>query len=350
MKRKAFWLLSCTSLLVVLVSCTNQSTTPEVTSTQSQPSPSPITNSLSGRVGADNKVLVVKIDDTKFARPQIGLKEADLVYIEQVEGGVTRLAAVYSSTIPPRIGPVRSARISDIELLAQFGKVIFSFSGAQKKLRPVIDSANVFNLGAEHEGPLVYSREKDRNAPWNMILNTDALFERVTKRNLDVAQSKNMGWNFSEKTNLGEPVISAVMKWPGAKYSITWSEEESGWLLEQSGTPKLDASGLQILPSTFVAQVVNITNSEYGDKFGEITPLVTTVGNGPAYIFRDGRVIEGTWLRPAAESGTTFRNKSGEEIAFKAGQIWFALVASAPEITYPQAPSESPSASPSATK
>ena len=146
MKRKALWLLSCTSLLGVLVSCTNQSTTPEVTSTQSQPSPSPITNSLSGRLGADNKVLVVKIDDTKFARPQIGLKEADLVYIEQVEGGVTRLAAVYSSTIPPRIGPVRSARISDIELLAQFGKIIFSFSGAQKKLRPVIDSANIFNL------------------------------------------------------------------------------------------------------------------------------------------------------------------------------------------------------------
>ena len=79
----------------------------------------PTYNSLSGREGSDGEVLVVKIDDTTAARPQIGIDLADIVYIEQVEGGLTRLAAVFSSEIPTLIGPIRRARISAIDILAQ---------------------------------------------------------------------------------------------------------------------------------------------------------------------------------------------------------------------------------------
>ena len=97
-----------------------------------------VTNALSGREGINGPVLVVKIDDTTQAHPQVGLEDADVVYIEQVEGGLTRLAAIFSSIIPQRIGPVRSARISDIDILSQFGRVAFAYSGAQRKLLPVI--------------------------------------------------------------------------------------------------------------------------------------------------------------------------------------------------------------------
>ena len=95
-------------------------------------------NSLSGRIGSDGPILAVKIDDTAPAHPQAGLEDADIVYIEQVEGGLTRLAAIFSSKIPPVIGPVRSARISDLDILQQFGRVAFAYSGAQSKLLPVI--------------------------------------------------------------------------------------------------------------------------------------------------------------------------------------------------------------------
>ena len=96
------------------------------------------TSVLSGREGVDGRVLAVKIDDTNAAHPQIGLEDADIVYIEQVEGGLTRLAAIFSTVIPQRVGPVRSARISDIDILSQFGRVAFAYSGAQRKLLPVI--------------------------------------------------------------------------------------------------------------------------------------------------------------------------------------------------------------------
>ena len=314
------------------------------------PTPTFTFNSLSGRVGNDGRVLAVKIDDTDKARPQIGLIEADVVYIEQVEGGVTRLAAIYSSRYPAQIGPVRSARISDMELLEQYGKVAFAFSGAQRKLRPVIDSANLFNLGAEREGIAVYSRDKTRRAPWNMILHPQELFNRVDNRQLEVVKAKKMGWEFAKKTRFGNEIVSAKMRWPATKYVITWSDQYSGWLIDQDGTPKEDARGVPVVASTFVAQVVSITDSEYGDKFGGRTPLVTTVGTGEAFIFRDGRVISGRWNRPDGQTGTTFTTSEGESIPFKAGQLWIALVEREPEVSYPEAPAESGGATPSPTK
>ena len=111
------------------------------------------TSVLSGREGIDGQVLAVKIDDTNSAHPQIGLEDAEIVYIEQVEGGLTRLAAIFSTVIPQRVGPVRSARISDIDILSQFGRVAFAYSGAQRKLLPVIAAANLQDLGAQRHSP-----------------------------------------------------------------------------------------------------------------------------------------------------------------------------------------------------
>lgn len=309
-----------------------------------KPTPAPPINPLSGRIGESNEVLAVKVDDSKFARPQIGLLDADVIYIEQVEGGATRLAVIYSSKYPKEIGPIRSARISDIELLAQFGKVAFAYSGSQGKLRPVIASANLFNLGAEREGVSVYSNAKDRRAPYAMILNTYVLFEQAKKRGYAIEKAKSVGWKFREQIKQGEEVISAQMRWPAARYEIVWSEEFSGWLINQSGTRKEDASGAPLVASTFVIQVVAITDSEYGDKFGGVTPLVNTVGQGRAFVFRDGRVISGTWNRPNSLIGTTFTSDSGREIPFKAGQIWVALVAQEPEIAYPAPAADTPDA------
>ena len=135
-------------------------------------------NSISGRIGSDGPILVVKIDDTRSARPQIGLEDADLVYIEQVEGGLTRLAAIYSSVIPQNIGPVRSARISDIDILSQYGKVVFAYSGAQRAMLSVIANSNLWDYGAQRQSPIIYTRDSNRRAPVDMVLRADLLLEK----------------------------------------------------------------------------------------------------------------------------------------------------------------------------
>ena len=307
--------------------------------------PEPV-NSLSGRIGSNGPILVVKIDDTKAARPQAGLEDADLVYIEQVEAGLTRLAAVFSSKIPAVIGPVRSARISDIEILEQFGRVAFAYSGAQKKL-PVIAAANLENLGAQRQSREIYANDPLRNAPTAMMLQAQTLMQKVKEQQLPVAISKSAGWNFAESVDTGTVIASAKVSWPATSYDAIWSAAEKRWLLSNSGVPNLAASGVHLGATTFVIQIVSITPSEYGDKFGGVTPFTATVGSGRGYILRDGKYISALWNRPTPESGTTWTTTQGEEIPFASGQIWIALTDQEPVFT--PIPSKIPADAPSAS-
>jgi len=290
-------------------------------------------NSISGRIGVDGPILVVKIDDTSLARPQIGLEAADLVYIEQVEGGLTRLAAIFSSVIPQNIGPVRSARISDIDILSQYGKVIFAYSGAQSAMLSVIANSNLWDYGAQRSSPTIYTRDQTRPAPYNMVLRGDLLFEKAKADERDIAVSKSVGWNFGDAPAGGVSIDSVSVRWPAAKYEATWSDTEKRWLLSNAGVANYAASGKQLGATTFVIQNVEMSDSIYRAADGSYTPLSETIGAGSGYILRDGRSFKANWSRPTAEAGTTWTLADGSEINFAAGSIWVALTDRKPEFT-----------------
>lgn len=290
-------------------------------------------NALSGREGLNGPVLAVKIDDTSMAHPQIGLEDADVIYIEQVEGGLTRLAAIFSSVIPQRVGPVRSARISDIEIVSQFGRVAFAYSGAQRKLLPVIASSNLQDLGAQHEGPNIYTTDPNRTPPYAMVLRADLLMQKVNEKKYQITSSKSVGSVFGEIQKGGKPVSSVVMHWPAATYSAIWSDSQKRWLLNHNNTPNIAESGIHLGPTTLIIQMVSITPSEYKDKLGGVTPFSNTIGTGVAYVLRNGEVFATTWHRENAESGTTFTLKNGEVMNFDPGQIWIALSDREPDFT-----------------
>ena len=292
------------------------------------------TSVLSGRGGIDGQVLAVKIDDTNAAHPQIGLEDAEIVYIEQVEAGLTRLAAIYSTVIPQRIGPVRSARISDIDILNQFGRVAFAYSGAQRKLLPVIAAANVQDMGAQRQSPTIYTTDPNRVPPVAMVLRADLLMQKIREKNLPVDVAKSVGFVFGDLPEGGKEVQKVVMNWPSATYSAEWSQEESRWHLSHNGKLNLADSGVVLGPTTLVIQLVKISPSEYGDKFGGITPLSETVGSGKAYVLRDGEVFTATWNRAFVDSGTTFVLGDGAVMNFAPGQIWVALTDREPEFTW----------------
>ena len=288
---------------------------------------------LSGREGVDGQILVVKVDDTKMAHPQIGLEDADVVYIEQVEGGLTRLAAVFASKIPVRVGPVRSARISDIDILSQYGRVAFAYSGAQRKLLPVIAAANLEDLGAQHESSKIFTTDPNRVAPYAMVLRADLLMQKIVDENLQVDSAKSVGFVFGDNPEGGTPTQKVVINWPAATYSAEWSEKESRWLLSHNGKLNVADSGVVLGATTLIIQMVKISPSEYGDKFGGVTPLSETIGTGKAYVLRDGELFATTWNRPFADSGTSFTLPDGSPMFFAPGQVWVALTDREPEFT-----------------
>lgn len=326
-------LLACASVGVVVLGILSPSSLPKISDFNKVFKADEPVNSLSGRVGTDGPILVVKIDDTPAAHPQAGLEDADIVYIEQVEGGLTRLAAVFSSKTPSVIGPVRSARISDIEILEQFGRVAFAYSGAQKKLLPVIAAANLENLGAQRQSKEIYANDPTRTPPTAMMLNAATLMGKVREQGLSIANSKNMGWSFSDSIETGTAITSVKVSWPANSYNATWSDSEKRWLLSHNGSADIASSGVHLGPTTFVIQLVSITPSEYHDKVGGVTPYSATVGTGSGYILRDGKFIPAIWNRPTGLSGTTWTTTDGEEVAFAAGQVWIALTDKEPIFT-----------------
>ena len=129
----------------------------------------------------EGTVLAVKIDNTAGARPRVGVDKAAVVYVEPVEGGLTRLLAVFSTgagDLPPEVGPIRSARESDVALLASWGRVALAFSGGSAFTRGLVDQADLAAIpyDASTQG---YRRAGDRRAPYNVIGNTQALIARA---------------------------------------------------------------------------------------------------------------------------------------------------------------------------
>ena len=317
------------SLTVIILSLTGTTDLPKLSLAREEAK-----NFFTGLVGENKQILVVKIDDTNAAHPQIGIEDADLVYVEQVEGGLTRLAAIYTSKLPPLIGPIRSARISDIELLAQFGRVGFAYSGAQSKMRPVIAEANLENLSAERNPPSIYGKDPNRIGPVDMILKPDLLLERANanpKIKIETATASVFAFGDAPKGETNTAI--AKIKWPSAKYELRWDSANEKWLIYFNEKPNMAANGEHLYADTAIIQIVSITPSIYGDKFGEITPFSKTTGSGKAVMLRDGFSYQISWQRNLETDVTTWKSEDGDVANFKPGRTWIFLTDKAPVLT-----------------
>ena len=345
-------LFGFTLILALLTSCSTMS----ITGGSKEEKIEVKKNLLNGLPGSDNEIIVVKIDDTNQARPQTGIEDADVVYIEQVEGGATRIAALYSSKYPEVVGPVRSARISDIDIFAQYGKIGLAYSGAQQKLTSVINISNLFNMSAERFGyGEPYFRDDSRYAPVNLYLHPNILLEKAHAKDIYFEKATKSGWVFGpigtsekdgKKIKNGRKVLGVDFSWPAVKYGADWDKVSKKWLIRQNGEPKMAKSGSQLAADTLVLQLVAITDSEYGDKNGGVTPHVESIGTGNALIFRNGKVFDAIWSRPTATDTTTWKDAAGVDIPFATGQTWIALVDQErqPKVIEPEIPSDTATA------
>jgi hypothetical protein len=265
-------------------------------------------------------VYAVKVDNTSKAHPQVGLSKADVVYVEQVEGGVTRLAAIYSSEYPKYVGPVRSGRITDIEMLKQYGTVGLFYSGSQNKLADNLQRADLklVSFDQDHSG---YTRSPSRPMPYDVI----GTFSSLRKRAGKVSTPPEMGYTFGPAPAGGKPANSFSVSYPGARVSGVWSKAKERWLLSMDGRADMAAEGGQLGPTTFIAQFVTVKPSVYHDINGANTPQTLTVGKGRALIYRDGQVFEGQWSRGKASDVTSY-TIDGQAASFAPGQIWVALI------------------------
>ncbi|MDG9708754.1 DUF3048 domain-containing protein [Streptomyces sp. DH10] len=263
-----------------------------------------------------SSVLAVKLDNATAARPHTGLDAADVVYAEQVEGGLSRLMAVYATQLPKTVGPVRSARESDLELLRQFDQPVLAFSGAQKKLLPLIDGAP---LRAQTPGsaPEAYFRGSGKPAPHNLFLRPERLVPEEPGQS-----ALTTGFRYGSAPAGGTATASQTVRYPAARFTFTWSDSRNGWLVGMDGAPATTADGKRVAAATVVVQYVKVRESGFHDFLGNNTPYTETVGSGKAKVLRDGRAHDVNWERADAADGTAFTTGDGTPVNFARGQVW----------------------------
>lgn len=266
-------------------------------------------------------VLAVKIDNVAAARPPTGLEKADIVYVEQVEAGLSRILAAYSSDVPSVIGPVRSARETDLQLLRQFDKPTLAYSGARSALLPSIEAAPLRALPPS-KAPDAYFRSGDRAAPHNLYLRPANI--PYTANGVNAAE--DLGLRFAAPPPGGTPVSTRTVSYPSARFTFTWSADKDQWLVSMDGTPARTASGNRLNAATVVLQNVDVQPSRLRDRGGNSSPFSATVGSGSAAVLRGGKSYDVAWERNTAKSATRFTTEDGKPMTFATGQIWIVLV------------------------
>ena len=288
------------------------SPTPSPTHTKKGPLTSPFTGE---RIKYLRRELIFKIDNVVQARPPTGLTKADIVYILPVEGWLSRIMAVFSSHIPPVVGPVRSAREEDIKLLRQFGKPAFAFSGAKPDLLPHVEHARIADLYAGKVGG--YYRNYSRVEPYNLYARTKTLLHKAKHASL----AHDIGFRFGPAPAGGKPIHSYHVDYRAAHFIFWWSHKQHRWLVSMDGRLARAADGQLLGGRTVVVQYTKIRLSVYRE-LGIKPPYAVTVGHGRADVLRDGRMYHARWTRHTKNSGTEFFSSNGHRMTFARGQVW----------------------------
>ena len=279
---------------------------------------------LTGLPGAAGRVVAVKIDNIVNARPQTGMASAAVVYAIEVEGGLSRFLAIFDGNHLPagnKVGPVRSARESDLPILAQYGKVAFAYSGALTVFLPVLSSANIFNASPD-QAAAAYSRDNTRSAPYNQYVNPSKILATFP----DSAPAQDVGFRFGAAPAGGTPTTTTTARMPAASFTFTWDQARGEYMVAMDGKPASTTDGGPLGAPTIVLQKVAETTSPRGfrDVPDQLSPYAPTVGSGQAVVLRDGDSYTGTWSRPGDSSPTSF-TFGGQPMLFHPGQVWIVL-------------------------
>lgn len=328
--------VACT--IMTLTACGATAARPSATPSMIAPTPTPtrsaaaaapviwpLTGLLAGasaRVGA--AALSVKVDNAPAARPQSGLNRADVVFECLVEGGLSRLFAVYQSQSADLVGPIRSARPVDGALLRALRGGVFAYSGAARgEIAPAEAYSTAFLLSNDQD-PTPFFRLSSRRAPQNVYASTGALRAEAARRAGALPAPPEL---FTYGTvPVGSTPAGGIEVRIGGQSSATWRWNGSAYLRTENGTPHLLADGQQVSATNVVVLRVSVQHSGIIDAAGNEDPFVLAYGAGAAEFLRGGVVTSGSWSRPTVGAPYRFLTSTGKVATLAPGRTWIELV------------------------
>jgi hypothetical protein len=301
------------------------SPTPSYTSSYETPAP-PVLAPLTGVVVEDpgslaHPSLAAKIDNHEDARPQVGLEATDLVFEELVEGGLTRYVAVWHSHVPAEIGPIRSIRPMDPDIISPLGGIV-AYSGGQYRFVVLMQETNVYNAihGARDTDAVMY-RTKSKSAPHNVLVKAPELIGM----HADLAPPPQQ-FSYADAAagataaREGEPVggIDLVFGAPSHP-SWRWDAAAGRWLRSQNGAADLDSAGAQLSAANVIVVRVPVST-------GLGVPKTELIGGGEALVLSGGKLVHATWSKGDRLAPIRLVDDTGAVIRLAPGNSWIELV------------------------
>lgn len=300
-------------------------TTAEETTTTTAPPISVLTGLPVDPALAGRPAVTVKVDNSPQGRPQSGLDKTDVVIEEKVEGGVTRLLAVFHSQDADPVGPVRSVRSTDVPLVTPVGGV-FAFSGGIPAFQALVRRAPLVAVSEDGQGKAFKSRA-GRRRPYRTYTSTAEL------RSLAGDRARPPG-PLVEFLAPGQPFAppgaapathASVVFGPTTRSAWDFDPASGQWLRTTNGTPHTLEGGARLAVANVVVQVTPYRATPHRDPSGSQVDEGAVVGTGDGIILTQGMHVRVRWSKPSPEAPTTYALPDGTPVKLPPGRTWVAL-------------------------
>lgn len=333
--------------LVILATCGGEDPAPVKTQRATQAPPKPIIAPLTGverppGFDVSRPALAIKIDNAGLARPQSGLEHADIVYEELAEGGITRFLAVFHSSDAARVGPVRSARLVDADILEEYGKVLLGYSGANPLvLKKISSTAALVDLRHGKYGD-AYKRVKGRPGPHDLFTSTDELwalsdvksvprtglqFGPVASAQPQTPASPQTQTSPGPATQSPPPGSSVSFAFAGSvptRYS--YDPSIAAYLRFHGEKPHNSETNGQLHATNVVVIKVKTRNGEIRDAAGNFSPEISVAGTGEGVLLTKGVATPIKWARSSLSDNMTLMTSDGKPVTLAPGSTWIHLL------------------------
>ena len=326
--RRSKWALLVAA--VVLAGCSSDASPPQAASEGgggTKPATKPSlcidgTDAQGGKI--DRPAVALKIENSREARPQSGLENADVVYEEVVEGGITRFMALYHCGQSTKAGPVRSARFDDAKIALPFTRVL-AYSGSNAIVEKELNKRSMVSLTELNAGNAFFRVPAGSLDIHSLYANTEKIRSQAPKK----ADAPGDGvFEFGELHEGASRARKVTINFNSSN-TIEYRWGKGAWWRFEAGEKFLSASGGQISVPNLLVQQVDVDNSKkIVDPVGNPSPDIDLLGKGRALLFRDGHVTKGVWKVKKEGEAPTFETHSGKSFSFAEGPIWVELVPS----------------------
>jgi len=266
--------------------------------------------------------MVIKIsnNDARSRASLVGLDKADIIFEERIEANATRFAAVFHSEIPDIIGPVRSARTTDIDIVGNLNNPLFGYSGSNEGVARQVreaDRTGVLTRVTAETGASPFFRDTNYSAPDNLMVDGADMFEYAAED----ATAPSPIFSYADNVpELGSPSfgVRAAARSDG---TYVWSADDEAYVRFQGDGRHVTRDGEPIMPEN----VIIMTTTYVASRIDKTSVDAITIGSGDVQVFSRGFVVDGTWTREFSRDPITLMTSDAQEIGLAPGQTWVVL-------------------------